>query len=114
MTDNSGLLPLYYVREKAARPTGRWCGGRAPPPGLGGRDARPPSFETSACYCPVCFGMGFPASRLSASFTARLAAMIALLVVDSGPSESVLAKNTRSIGSRTKGCTLVYRPGVDI
>jgi len=53
------------------------------------------------------FGTAFPAKRLSASFTARRAATMALLVVDSAPSESVLAKNTRSIGCRAKGCTLV-------
>ena len=54
------------------------------------------------------------ANRPSASFTARRAAIMALLVVDSAPSESVFAKNTRSIGSRTTGCTFVNRPGVDI
>src|ERR1700722_13004785 len=60
------------------------------------------------------FGIGFPASRASTSFTARCAARIPALVVDSGPSESVLAKKTRSRGWRTSGCTCVNSPGVDI
>ena len=42
------------------------------------------------------FGAGFPASRASTSFTARCAARMPPLVVDSGPSESVFAKKTRS------------------
>ncbi len=52
-----------------------------------------------------CFGTGLPARRASASLTARCAARIAVLAVDSGPSESVLAKKTRSMGCRTKGWT---------
>ena len=63
----------------------------------------------------VCFGIpGFPASRCSTSFTARRAAAIASELLDSGPCESVLAKKTRSIGCRTRGCTSVYNFGVDM
>jgi hypothetical protein len=49
------------------------------------------------------FGAGFPASRDSTSLTARCAARMPPLVVDSGPSESVFAKKTRSKCRRTSG-----------
>ena len=75
---------------------------------------RPAEVKVQSAAAAVLLGTGFPAMRLSASFTARRAAIIALLVVDSGPSESVFAKNTRSIGCRASGCTFVYSPGVDI
>ncbi len=55
---------------------------------------------------------GFPASRASTSLTARRAAAMALLVVDSGPSESVFAKKMRSMDLRTMGCTWVKSPGM--
>src|SRR5271157_4477551 len=79
-------------------------------PGWDGEAPNHPFVRTSPKFqstVAACFGRGFPARRLSASLTARRAAVMALLVVDSGPSESVLAKKTRSIGSRARGCTLV-------
>jgi len=56
----------------------------------------------------------YPAILFSASLAALRAAAIAISVPDTGPSESVLAKKTRSIGCRANGCTFVYKPGVDI
>jgi hypothetical protein len=50
----------------------------------------------------------------STSFTARCAAAIPEAVVDTGPSESVLAKKTRSMDWRAIGCTSVKTFGADI
>src|SRR5215510_6128055 len=56
----------------------------------------------------------WPAQSLFTPATARRAAMIAVEVVDTGPMESVLAKNTRRNGRRASGSTWVWFPGVTI
>jgi len=61
------------------------------------------SGATQPLKATVLLGSGFPAIRLSASFTARRAAVIPEPVLETGPSESVFARNTRSMGALATG-----------
>jgi len=97
---NTALLLLYYVcrfnRELAMAVAG-----------CHSSDRRNPLRDFP--------GVGLPARRIFTFFHCTFgAASIPPLVVDSGPSESVWRKNMRSMGCRTRGCTSVKSPGVDM